>query len=154
MVDREDDLKIGVKSSAILFADMDRFLIGVMQLMMLGALILVGRNMHFGNWYYASVAGTAILFLWQQWLIRKREPAGCLRFAAKARDWKKRGDAYIFMINGAKVRAPAAWRCWRWCGPPDRSGGPSVSLRARRRGPARRRPGGRLPARRCACRQK
>lgn len=79
MVDREDDLKIGVKSSAILFADMDRFLIGVMQLMMLGALILVGRNMHFGNWYYASVAGTAILFLWQQWLIRRREPGGCLR---------------------------------------------------------------------------
>jgi uncharacterized protein YecE (DUF72 family) len=30
------------------------------------------------------------------------------KFAAKARDWQKRGDAYIFMINGAKVRAPAA----------------------------------------------
>src|SRR5579862_1015445 len=43
MVDREDDLKIGVKSSAILFADMDKFLIGVMQVMMLYALVLVGR---------------------------------------------------------------------------------------------------------------
>jgi 4-hydroxybenzoate polyprenyltransferase len=79
MVDREDDLKIGVKSSAILFADMDKFLIGVMQAMMLYALVLVGRNMHFGNWYYAGVAGALVLFLWQQWLIRKREPAGCLR---------------------------------------------------------------------------
>jgi 4-hydroxybenzoate polyprenyltransferase len=79
MVDREDDLKIGVRSSAILFADMDRFLIGVMQLMMLGALVLVGRNMDFGKWYYAGVAGAAVLFLWQQWLIRRREPAGCLR---------------------------------------------------------------------------
>jgi 4-hydroxybenzoate polyprenyltransferase len=79
MVDREDDLKIGVKSSAILFADMDKFLIGAMQLMMLWALVLVGRNMHFGNWYYAGVAAAALLFLWQQWLIRRREPGGCLR---------------------------------------------------------------------------
>ena len=79
MVDREDDLKIGVKSSAILFADMDRFLIGVMQAMMLYALVLVGRNMQFGRWYYAGVTAAALLFLWQQWLIRRREPAGCLR---------------------------------------------------------------------------
>jgi 4-hydroxybenzoate polyprenyltransferase len=79
MVDREDDLKIGVKSSAILCADMDKFLIGVMPVMMLYALVLVGRNMQFGNWYYAGVAGAGVLFLWHQWLIRKREPAGCLR---------------------------------------------------------------------------
>ena len=79
MVDREDDLRIGVKSSAILFADMDKFLIGVMQVMMLYALVLVGRNMQFGNWYYAGVAGAGVLFLWHQWLIRRREPAGCLR---------------------------------------------------------------------------
>jgi 4-hydroxybenzoate polyprenyltransferase len=79
MIDREDDLRIGVKSSAILFADMDKFLIGVMQLMMLGALLLVGRSMHFGRWYDAGVLATAALFAWQQWLIRRREPAGCLR---------------------------------------------------------------------------
>jgi len=79
MVDREDDIKIGVKSSAILFADMDKFLIAVMQAMMLGALYLVGRSMHFGIWYYAGVGAALLLFLWQQWLIRKREPAGCLR---------------------------------------------------------------------------
>src|SRR5580692_9541480 len=79
MVDREDDLKIGVRSSAILFADMDRFLIGVMQVMMVYALTLVGHNMEFGDWYYAGVTAAALLFLWQQWLIRRREPAGCLR---------------------------------------------------------------------------
>ena len=79
MVDREDDLKIGVKSSAILFADMDRLLIFVMQAMMLCALVLVGRNLHFGRPYQAGVAAAGVLFLWQQWLIRKREPAACLR---------------------------------------------------------------------------
>ncbi len=79
MVDREDDLKIGVKSSAILFADMDRLLIGVMQAMMLCALVLVGRTLHFGRPYHAGLATAGVLFLWQQWLIRKREPAACLR---------------------------------------------------------------------------
>ena len=79
MIDREDDLKIGVKSSAILFADMDRFLIGVMQVMMLYALVLVGRNMHYGSWYQGAVLAAAVLFVWQQWLIRRRDPGGCLR---------------------------------------------------------------------------
>jgi 4-hydroxybenzoate polyprenyltransferase len=79
MIDREDDLKIGVRSSAILFSDMDKLLIGVMQAMMLYALVLVGRDMHFGRWYQGGVIAAGVLFVWQQWLIRKREPAGCLR---------------------------------------------------------------------------
>jgi 4-hydroxybenzoate polyprenyltransferase len=79
MVDREDDLKIGVKSSAILFADMDKLLIGVMQAMMLFALVLAGRSMHFGRWYEGGIVAAGVLFLYQQWLIRKREPAGCLK---------------------------------------------------------------------------
>src|SRR5882724_4438381 len=79
LVDREDDLKIGVKSSAVLFADMDRLLIGVMKAMMLGALVLVGRNLHFGRPYEGGLAAAGVLFLWQQWLIRKRDPAGCMR---------------------------------------------------------------------------
>ena len=79
MIDREDDLRIGVKSSAILFADLDKLLIAVMQAMMLYALVLVGRDMHFGRWFQGGVIATGVLFLWQQWLIRKREPAGCLR---------------------------------------------------------------------------
>lgn len=79
MVDREDDLKVGVKSSAILFADMDKLLIGVMQAMMLFALLLAGQSMHFGQWYQGGILGAGLLFLYQQWLIRKREPAGCLK---------------------------------------------------------------------------
>ncbi|HVC31387.1 MAG TPA: 4-hydroxybenzoate octaprenyltransferase [Steroidobacteraceae bacterium] len=79
MIDREDDLTIGIKSSAILFADMDRVLIGALQAMMLLALVLAGRDMGFGGWYHAGLAAAALLFLYQQWLIRAREPAACLR---------------------------------------------------------------------------
>lgn len=79
MIDREDDITIGVKSSAILFADMDRLLIGVLQAMMLLTLVLAGRDMRFGGWYYAGLVTAGLLFLYQQWLIRAREPAACLR---------------------------------------------------------------------------
>jgi 4-hydroxybenzoate polyprenyltransferase len=79
MVDREDDVKIGVKSSAILFADMDKLIVAIMQLMMLFALLLVGRAMHFGRWYLTGVVAAAVFFLYQQWLIRDREPSRCFR---------------------------------------------------------------------------
>jgi 4-hydroxybenzoate polyprenyltransferase len=80
MVDRDDDLKIGVKSSAIVFGDMDRLIIGMLQALMLFALYLVGTNMEFGYWYNAGLVGAAVLFAWQQWLIRARKPEDC--FAA------------------------------------------------------------------------
>jgi 4-hydroxybenzoate polyprenyltransferase len=79
MVDREDDVKIGVQSSAILFADMDRLIVGIMQAMMLFALILVGRTMKFGSWYLGGIAAATVFFSYQQWLIREREPAKCFR---------------------------------------------------------------------------
>jgi 4-hydroxybenzoate polyprenyltransferase len=79
MVDRDDDLKIGIRSSAILFADMDRVIVGIMQAMMLFSLMLVGRAMKFGNFFLAGVVAAALFFLYQQWLIREREPAKCFR---------------------------------------------------------------------------
>jgi 4-hydroxybenzoate polyprenyltransferase len=79
MVDREDDLKIGVQSSAIVFADMDRIIVGVLQLMMLLALLLMGRSLHFGWAYLAALGAAATFFVYQQWLIRARDPDACLR---------------------------------------------------------------------------
>ena len=79
MVDRDDDLKIGVKSSAIVFGDMDKLIIGMLQGLMLFALYLVGTNMEFGYWYNAGLVGAAVFFAYQQWLIRERKPAGLLR---------------------------------------------------------------------------
>ena len=80
MVDREDDRKLGVKSTALLFGDADLFVVGGLQLIMLLALIFVGLRAELGFWYYLSVAGAAGLMAWHQWLARDRQPAGC--FAA------------------------------------------------------------------------
>jgi 4-hydroxybenzoate polyprenyltransferase len=79
MVDRDDDLKIGVKSSAIVFGDMDKLIIGTLQALMLYTLYLVGTNMEFGYWYNAGLAGAGVFFAYQQWLIRRREPARCFQ---------------------------------------------------------------------------
>jgi len=79
MVDRDDDLKIGVNSSAIVFADMDRLIVGALQLTMLLALLLMGRSLLFGNAYLAALGVAAVLFVYQQWLIRARDPEQCLR---------------------------------------------------------------------------
>jgi 4-hydroxybenzoate polyprenyltransferase len=80
MVDREDDRKIGVKSTALLFGEVDLFVIAGLQLLMVAALTFVGLRAELGPWYYASVAAAAVLMAYHQWLARDREPAGC--FAA------------------------------------------------------------------------
>ena len=78
MVDREDDLRIGIKSSAILFGDADRVIIGAMQLMVLYALWLAGKELELGLWYRGGLAAAACFALYQQYLIRRREPDDCL----------------------------------------------------------------------------
>jgi len=80
MVDREDDRKLGMKSTALLFGDVDLFVIAGLQILMLAALILIGLRAELGFWYYLSVAGAAGLMAYHQWLARDRQPAGC--FAA------------------------------------------------------------------------
>ena len=80
MVDREDDRKVGVKSTALLFGDADLFVIAGLQALMLLALVLIGLRAGLGFWYFASVACAGCLMAWHQWLARNRDPAGC--FAA------------------------------------------------------------------------
>ena len=77
MVDREDDLKIGVKSSAILFGRHDNLIIGLLQAVMLGLLIQVGVMSGRGEFYFLGLAAAAVLFVYQQWLTRGREPKAC-----------------------------------------------------------------------------
>ena len=77
MVDRDDDLKIGVKSSAIVFGDMDKVIIGTLQVLMLYTLYLAGQSMDFGYWYNMGLVGAGVFFVYQQWRIRARKPQSC-----------------------------------------------------------------------------
>lgn len=78
MADRQDDLRIGVKSTAILFGDADLFVIGGLQILMLIALVFIGDMAELGRWYYSAVTISAILMSYQQWLARNRKPANCI----------------------------------------------------------------------------
>ena len=79
MVDREDDLKIGIKSTAILFGKYDRLVIGLFQLAMLAVLVQAGRLFGMGAWYFTGLALAALLMLYHQWLIRHRDRRACFR---------------------------------------------------------------------------
>jgi 4-hydroxybenzoate polyprenyltransferase len=77
MVDREDDLVIGIRSSAILFGRADRLIIGALQAGTLVGLTLVGWMSDLGRWYWAGLVAAALLAAYQQILIRWRDPAAC-----------------------------------------------------------------------------
>ena len=79
MVDREDDLKIRVKSTAILFDTADKLIIGIIQLMLLFCLLVIGYKAELSGFYYSGVFLASGFMLWQQYLIRDREPAMCFQ---------------------------------------------------------------------------
>lgn len=79
MVDREDDKKIGVKSTAVLFGEVDLFMIAGLQGLMVVALVLIGYRAELGFWYYVSVVLAAGMMAWHLWLARDRKPEGCFQ---------------------------------------------------------------------------
>jgi 4-hydroxybenzoate polyprenyltransferase len=79
MVDREDDLKIGIKSTAILFGKRDKLIIGVLQLTTLLMLMGLGYSYQLGASFYWSLLAVSALFVYQQWLIRHRERPLCFQ---------------------------------------------------------------------------
>jgi 4-hydroxybenzoate polyprenyltransferase len=79
MVDREDDMRIGVKSTAILFGDADRIMIALIQGLLLVVLILIGQRLALGVYYFTGVLLAAALLVYQQYLIRARAPDQCFR---------------------------------------------------------------------------
>ena len=80
MVDREDDIRIGVKSTAILFGNDDRLIIGIIQSLMIAVLILIGVKINLGGMYFVGIGAAAMLAVYHQYLIKDREPDRC--FAA------------------------------------------------------------------------
>lgn len=79
MVDREDDLKVGVKSTAILFGNQDRRLIAVFHALTLVLLGIAGGLAGRGILYYTGLGLAAALAVYQQYLLRGRTPAGCFK---------------------------------------------------------------------------
>lgn len=79
MVDRDDDLKVGIRSTAILFGDADRMMIGLMQAMTLAGMIILGVTQGYSWWYHGPMWLVVALFIWQQYLIKDREPGQCFR---------------------------------------------------------------------------
>jgi len=77
MVDRDDDIKIGVKSTAILFADADKVMIAILQGIAIFCLFLLGSELALNAFYYLGLAVAIGLMIYQQWLIRARDKAGC-----------------------------------------------------------------------------
>ena len=79
MVDRDDDIRVGVKSTAILFGSADRMIIGVLQLTLLLILIILGRQLELGLFYYLGLGIATAFGFYQQLLIRDRGKDACFR---------------------------------------------------------------------------
>ncbi len=79
MVDRNDDVQIGVRSTAILFGDSDRHILAVLQALTLLSLYLVGGMLRMSPWYYAGLIAGALFFVHHLWLIRAREREACFQ---------------------------------------------------------------------------
>ncbi|HHB93202.1 MAG TPA: 4-hydroxybenzoate octaprenyltransferase [Thioploca sp.] len=79
MVDREDDLVIGVKSTAILFGKADKIIVASLDIGVLFILFWIGQQLQFGNLYNLGLLTGLGLVIYQQWLIKDRNPALCLQ---------------------------------------------------------------------------
>lgn len=79
MTDRDDDVRVGIKSTAIAFGRWDRAAVGALQLATLGLLAILGAALGLRDAYYLGLAAIGGLFAYQQWLVRRRQPAACLR---------------------------------------------------------------------------
>ncbi len=79
MVDRQDDIALGLKSTAILFGEADRVIIALLQAMVLVCLVMIGFQAKLGMIYYTGVAAGGALFVYQQRLIHYRERDDCFR---------------------------------------------------------------------------
>ncbi|MFV1873793.1 MAG: 4-hydroxybenzoate octaprenyltransferase [Oleiphilus sp.] len=79
MVDRDDDLKIGVKSTAILFGQADRAIIAALQVLVVLTFCIIGQQAKLGEYYFLGVVAVSVLFVYQQHLIRHRDRDACFQ---------------------------------------------------------------------------
>jgi 4-hydroxybenzoate polyprenyltransferase len=86
MVDRNDDVKLGMKTSAIFFGKYDVLIVMLCYAIHLGGLTFIGQRKFLGPWFYAGVAAAAMVALWHYWLIRDRDRERCFR-AFRGNHW-------------------------------------------------------------------
>ncbi len=86
MVDRDDDIKIGIQSSALLFGRFDVFAIVFSYFCMLGIFIAIGQSKNFSVYYYSGIALAAALVVWQYQMIQNRNQTNCFK-AFLANNW-------------------------------------------------------------------
>nr|WP_245662889.1 4-hydroxybenzoate octaprenyltransferase [Endozoicomonas arenosclerae] len=79
MVDRDDDLKVGIKSTAILFGEMDNLIVGSLQVLTLVTLAMLGHQLELGAVFYLALIAVAALFVYQQLLTSNREREACFK---------------------------------------------------------------------------
>jgi len=79
MADREDDLKIGIKSTAILFGEADRVIIATLQSLALLCLLLAGFRFDLGQWFHLGLVVAAGCFAWEFWSTRSRKASICFK---------------------------------------------------------------------------
>lgn len=79
MVDREDDLAVGIKSTAILFGKFDNLIVAILMLLMLGMLVFLGLSLEFLWPWFIGLSAAAILFLWQVVSVLQRDRDACFR---------------------------------------------------------------------------
>ena len=79
IADRPDDLKIGVKSSAILFGKYDLIIVGTIQCLVLISLALIGQQSERGNIFFAGLIAASVFVIYQLWIARDREPTKCVQ---------------------------------------------------------------------------
>jgi 4-hydroxybenzoate polyprenyltransferase len=77
MVDRDDDIKLGLKSTAILFGELDRLMVGILQVLFIAALMLLDRRLSLGLYYNLGIAIACIMLVYQQYLIKDRRRDYC-----------------------------------------------------------------------------
>jgi len=86
MVDRADDLKVGIKSTAVVLGRYDVFGVAVLQIATIGLLAWVGMTLHLNTGFYVALLAASLQFLWHLLLIKERDEAQCFT-AFKVNHW-------------------------------------------------------------------
>jgi 4-hydroxybenzoate polyprenyltransferase len=106
MVDRADDAKIGIRTSALTFGRADVIAVGISYAIYLAGMVFIGRVYALGAIYYAALAIALLIAVYHLWIIRNRDPAACFRAFL--------GNHWLGMAVFAGIAVDYAYRARQW----------------------------------------